>query len=307
MPDQQQVIDVLSREMPSVLRWSGAIARELRKHNISVGGKTSGSSNTDALTLADLTIQELLVGALRDVDPILRECKIEAEEETGELDRFASEAELTIALDPIDGTKQFRDRTGDGYAVMMHCRTVERVVYSLVFIPATGPHGRWVEVLGDSVKVVDDDPSQPARAVLDAATPIDPAKRPSSKKMYMIGFIDDQPERVAAVTSAGLEGVDADDTPGSIYDLFGSGEFGGSLIHSPNIYDFPVSHQIAEIYGGNAVWVHNGEPVHYREMWMDERASMLRLPGIVACSHDKAMLDTLCEVAKDWPKERYRD
>ncbi|QDT38314.1 Inositol monophosphatase family protein [Stratiformator vulcanicus] len=305
MVDANQVVSILSQTMPAVLRWAGGVAKELRKHNISIQAKESGSSNTDALTLADLTVQELVVAALRDVDPILRECRIEAEESTGALELFATESPLTIALDPIDGTKQFRDHTGNGYSVMLHCRTEDKVIYSLVFIPETGPHGRWVEVRDSEVRVIDDDPHASARAEIDASQPIAKRDRPASKKIYMIGFIDKQSERVAAVTEAGLEGVDADDTPGSIYDLFGRGEFAGSLIHTPNIYDFPVSHQIAEAFGGRAVRVDTGKDVHYREKWLDERASMLRLPGIVACSDNEEVLATLCDTARDWSQERY--
>jgi 3'(2'), 5'-bisphosphate nucleotidase len=127
--------------MPSVIRWGGAIAKRLRGYNIALGGKSSGSASTDALTLADLTIQELIVAALRDRDPIFRTCKIEAEEVTGDLAKFATESEYTLAIDPIDGTKQYRDKTGNGYAVMLHLRSPETVLYSLVFAPETGPNG----------------------------------------------------------------------------------------------------------------------------------------------------------------------
>ncbi len=74
--DPEFVVTALSVHLPPVMRWAGAIARRLRSHNISLTGKTSGSATTDALTLADLTVQELLVAALRDADPIVRCCKI---------------------------------------------------------------------------------------------------------------------------------------------------------------------------------------------------------------------------------------
>src|SRR5690606_30118464 len=64
------LIDALRLHSPGLLRWSGAIASRLRQFDISLGGKASGNANTDALTLADLTIQELLVDGLRDLDPI---------------------------------------------------------------------------------------------------------------------------------------------------------------------------------------------------------------------------------------------
>src|SRR3712207_1358010 len=116
--DLDALVAALSQHMPPVMRWAGAVAKRLRQYDIALSGKHSGSANTDALTLADLTVQELLVAALRDGGPLFRRCRIEAEETTGDLARFAAESEYTIALDPIDGTKAYRDRAGDGYAVM---------------------------------------------------------------------------------------------------------------------------------------------------------------------------------------------
>lgn len=304
----ETVLAALSEQMPSVLRWCGAVARRLRQFNISVNGqKLSGSSNTDALTLADLTCQELLVAALRDGDPIFRRCRIEAEESTGDLQQFAANAELTIALDPIDGTKQYRDRSGNGYAVMLHLRSPETVHYSLCYIPETGAEGTWVEAAGTRIVCGPDDPSRPARDVLQSMTPITAASKPRSKKIYLIGFQDRDRDCAQAVTDAGLQGFVSDDMPGSIYDLQSRGEFVGSLIHTPNVYDFPVSLHLARIVGGEALWVHNREPVHFRETWLDDRADMLRLPGIVACADDREVLDTLCTLARDWNPVRYAD
>lgn len=302
-----ELIEALSNRMPPVLRWCGAIAKRLRQYDIGLSGKTSGSASTDALTLADLTIQEILVAALRDEHPLFRQCRLEAEESTGDVGRFPAEGEYTIALDPIDGTKAYRDRTGDGYAVMLNLRSVETVHYSLVYLPEMGPHGTWLEAREGRIVCDEDDPSRPATEVLQSITPIDPRTRPHSRNIYLIGFQQRDWERAQAVTDAGLEGYAPDDMPGSIYPLFARGEFGGSLIHSPNIYDFPVSLHLARILGGDAVWVHNGKPVHFRELWNDDRADMLRLPGIVACSDNPETLRALCEVARDWSPVRYED
>jgi 3'(2'), 5'-bisphosphate nucleotidase len=303
----KQLTDAFAAHLPSVLRWSGAVAKRMRQFNISVEGKTSGSANTDALTLADLSVQELIVAALRDRDPIFRECRVEAEETTGDLERFATEGDYTIAIDPIDGTKQYRDKTGNGYAVMLNVRSPETVHYSLVYIPESGPHGTWVEAVGNRVVCGADDPSRPAEEVLKTLTPIDPATRPDSKKIYLIGFQQDDPVKAQMVSDAGLEGHTSETMPGSIYELLAGGEYGGSLIHSPNIYDFPVSLHIARILGGDAVCVHNREPVHFRELWNDDRADMLRLPGIVACAINRQTLETLCDLARDWSPVRYAD
>jgi 3'(2'), 5'-bisphosphate nucleotidase len=301
----QQVAAALHREMPPVLRWAGAIARQLRRFNVALDGKSSGSKETDALTLADLALQELVVAALRDGDPVFRRCRIQAEEKTGDLAPFSQESPLTLALDPIDGTKAFRDRTGNGYAVMLHLRSESNVIASLVYLPETGAHGTWVQVDGDTVKCGPDDPSRPAMDVLSNLSPINAASRGESRKIYLIGFQQNDRARAELVTAVGLEGVPPDDMPGSVYPLLATGEFAGSLIHSPNIYDFPVSLQIARAFGGDSVWVHNGEAVHFRETWMDDRADMLRLPGIVATAVDPKVLSTLVEVAKDWSRVRY--
>lgn len=297
----------LAREMPEVLRWSGALAKQIRGFNIALPGKTSGSHLTDALTLADISVQEILVAALRDRDPVFRQARIEAEEENGDLHLFADDAPCTIALDPIDGTRQYRDHSGNGYAVMLSLRTPDTLHYSLVFLPEMGEYGTWVEAIGERITCGPDDPLRPAREVIDSIPAVAPATRPDSKRIYLIGFQQHDAARALDVTATGLEGVAPDDMPGSIYPLLATGEFGGSLIHSPNIYDFPVSLQIARILGGDAVWVHDGASVHFENLWMDERADMLRLPGIVACSASARTLQTLVEVARDWSPSRYND
>jgi len=303
--DVAEVTNSLARHLPGVLRWCGALAKSLRGHNIALSGKHSGSANTDALTLADLTIQELIVAALRDADPVLRTCRIEAEEGTGDLARFARESDLVLSIDPIDGTKQYRDRTGNGYAVMLHLRNRQTVLYSLVFVPECGPQGTWVEVHDSRILTGPDDSSRPARQVLDALRPVDRARLPESKKIYVIGFQSRDPERGGDLASVGLEGHTSETMDGSIYELLARGAYGGSLIHSPNVYDFPVSLQIARALGGDAVWVHNRESVHFGQTWIDERANMIRLPGIVACSPSRATLDKLCDLARDWNPNRY--
>jgi 3'(2'), 5'-bisphosphate nucleotidase len=302
-----QLIESLSAHLPSAMRWGGSVARRMRNFNIALEGKHSGSSNTDALTLADLTVQELLVGALRDGDPLFRRCRIEAEESTGDLARFAAEGAYTLALDPIDGTKQYRDKTGNGYSIILTLRTPETVVYSLVFIPESGPHGTWVEVKGNRIVCGADDPEQTAVQVLSHMQARPTIATAKSKKIYLIGFQQHDRAKAELVTQAGLVGVAADDCAGCLYELMATGEYAGSLIHSPNVYDYPASLQLARVCGGDSLWVHNRQPVNFHELWMDERANMLRLPGIVATSADPSVLDILCTVARDWNPVRYAE
>jgi 3'-phosphoadenosine 5'-phosphosulfate (PAPS) 3'-phosphatase len=57
-----------------------------------------------------------------------------------------------FGLVPIDGTREYRDRAGDGYPTMLlHLQSKVVVLYSLVFIPEFGPHGWWVEASGDRI------------------------------------------------------------------------------------------------------------------------------------------------------------
>jgi 3'(2'), 5'-bisphosphate nucleotidase len=301
------LISSLALHLPPVMRWAGSVARRMRNFNIALEGKHSGSSNTDALTLADLTVQELLVGALRDGDPLLRQCRIEAEESTGDLARFAAEGEYTLALDPIDGTKQYRDKTGNGYSIILTLRSPQAVHYSLVFVPESGPFGSWVEALGKRILCGPDDPQHPALDVLRNMQPRPFPTMTASKKIYVIGFQQDDRAKAELVTKVGLEGVAADDCPGCLYELLARGEYAGSLIHSPNVYDYPAGLHLTRIAGGDSLWVHNEEPVNFRKLWIDERANMLRLPGIIATSADRGILKALCALAGDWNPVRYAE
>src|SRR5262249_21517785 len=154
-----------------------------------------------------------------------------AEESTGDLGRFQEESDLVLALDPIDGTKQYRDKSGNGYAVMLHLRDDQDVLYSLVFIPEKGEHGYWVEAHEGRVACGPDDPSRPAIDVVRGLPTFDDS-HPRTKRVYLIGFQHRDVEAARQVTAAGLEGIAPDDMPGSIYQLLAEGEFGGSLIHS---------------------------------------------------------------------------
>lgn len=303
LPD---IINALAKYLPDVMRWGGAVAKRLRHFDIAVGGKSSGNANTDALTLADLSVQELLVAALRDADPILKSCRVEGEESTGDMELFDQSAELSIAIDPIDGTKQYRDKSGNGYSIIVHLHDNENPFYSLVYAPEMGSTGTWVEVGPDYLKCGAEDTTLPAGQLLAGLPNLLNGGRQSGKGVYLIGFQERDTECARLVDGINLTGQTSDEMNGSIYPLMATGEYAGSLIHSPNIYDFPVSMHIARLLGGDAVWVHNRKPVHYRDLWMDERADMLRFPGIVACSESADVNDSLCQLAQDWNQIRYQ-
>lgn len=301
------IITALSIHMPPVLRWAGAVAKRLRGYDINVQGKSSGSAATDALTLADLSLQELIVAALRDCDPIFRHCRIDAEESTGDLQRFPQEADLTIGLDPIDGTKRYRDRKGGAYSVMLHLRSKSAILYSLVYHPEQGPDGWWVEARDERIVSGADDPSRPASDVVQSLPLAEPGPIPQTPQIYITGFMQSDAEAIRLLKSAGIDAAASKMREQTPYQLIASRQFCGALIHSPNVYDFPVTMHLCRILGGDAVWVHNGESVHFHQTWLDERANMIRLPGIVACSFDPTVLAKLVDLARDWNPDRYRD
>lgn len=302
-----RVIPALSARLPDVFRYAGAIATELRKHNVAVTGKESGNANTDALTLADLSLQAMLVTAIRDCGPDATACRIEAEEETGPLDAFSPHSDIVIALDPIDGTRQYRDRTADGWSIMLHVRDRHDVLYSLVYLPAYGEHGQWLEATPDYVKVCEDDPTRPAEVVIQEAIPITAENRLDGRGCYIIGFQNLDESRAELITDAGMKGYGPQQMPSSVYPLLATGEFCGSLIHTPNIYDFPVSLQLARRFGGNAVRVDTREQIDFSDTWLDEKSGMLRLHGIIALADNPDDLNTLCEIGKDWNPQRYSE
>lgn len=303
---QEFVSTALAVHMPRIMRWAGGIAKLLRQHQISLEGKASGSAGTDALTLADLTLQELLVAALRDSDPIFRHCRIDAEESTGDLAAFPETAPLTIGIDPIDGTRKYRDHAGNGYSVMLHLRTGSTVVYSLVYIPEQEAAGWWVEVNDGRIVSGPDDPRRPAEDVLRSLPAVNPV--PSAPKTYYVnGFRDKDPEAARRVRETGLHSLTSDQLPGCPYELIARGDLAGALLHSPNLYDFPVIMQMTQLLGGQCVFVENGQAVHFRDPWLDPKARMLRVRGIVACSSDVEDLRVLCDLARNWNQDRYQD
>ena len=302
------LVSILSANLPPVMRWAGAVAKQLRRHDIAIAGKKSGFADTDALTIADLSVQELLVAALRDMGPVVRACRIEAEEVSGDLGRFAETGEWTIAIDPIDGTREYRDRTGNGYSVMLHARTVETVRYSLLYLPEEpGPEGSWLEVRDDRIALGPDDLSWPARDVLDALPRVTRENRRATRRVRIsvAGFLARDDERAQNAAAAGFDTVVESRLERALYPMMASGDIAGTLFHTPNVYDFPVCIHLARRLGGDAVRAHDGLPVDFRRTWRDERASMLRLPGIVACAVNREIMTMLARLARDWNRERY--
>src|SRR4030095_3147689 len=197
------LISLLSAELPRVFRWVGALARQLRRYDIALAGKHSGYASTDALTLAALSVQEILVGALRDVAPTVRQWRTEPEESAGDLGLFAKQGDWVLGIDPIDGTRGYRDRVGTEYAVMLHARTRETVHYSLVYLPEESAEGTWLEVRDGRITLGPDNASQQARAALARLPPVAAHRPRERRRMLVSGFLGPEGEGARARGAAG--------------------------------------------------------------------------------------------------------
>lgn len=295
----------LSVHLPNVLRWGGSLARLLRRHSIGLNGKGTGSATTDALTLADLSVQELILGALRDCDPVFRHCRIDAEESTVTLNAFPAEAPLTIGIDPIDGTRKYRDHDGDGYAILVHLRTRDRVLYSLVLIPESGPSGTWIEASDRGIVMGSDDLARSAGDVVRSLPRLVSVAAGSATAVYVNGFQQRSRAVTEVLAARGVKGLVSEQIPGCPMELVCQGELGGALVHSPNVYDFPILLHLIRSLGGDARFVASGSPVDFEDIWIDDRAKMRRLSGVIAAAIDPGLLDTLCTTARDWTFDRY--
>ncbi|MBI4023107.1 hypothetical protein HY375_03010 [Candidatus Berkelbacteria bacterium] len=94
---------------------------------------TTGSAGIDALTEADLAVQELVLGTLAETP--LSTCQLFAEEATPSVDRFADRSPFALTLDPIDGTLMYAH--GSPYfRFILGFRTVDELRYTFVYYPA---------------------------------------------------------------------------------------------------------------------------------------------------------------------------
>ncbi|MBM4075842.1 MAG: hypothetical protein FJ267_09385 [Planctomycetes bacterium] len=190
---------------------------------------------------------------------------------------------------------------------MLHLRNATRVLYSLVYVPEFGEQGWWVEAMGDQIISGPDDRSRTACDVLRSISPLDRTQRPESQRIYVNGFQRRDDLAVSKIEEQGLKGIRSGQVGECLYEMLARGEVDGCLIHSPNVYDFPVIFHLCQILGGDAVWVRNGEPIDFNQKWLDARAKMTRLSGIVACSLDRRILDRLANTARNWNPNRYHE
>jgi fructose-1,6-bisphosphatase/inositol monophosphatase family enzyme len=113
---------------------AGAVAQHLQGHVQNVGKQGAGTPESDALSVADLATQDVLLLRLAES---FAGVAVDAEEDTKIVQRFAPAAphRPLIVLDPIDGSLNYLDGSPD-YAVMGALIEHDRYVASVVHFPA---------------------------------------------------------------------------------------------------------------------------------------------------------------------------
>jgi len=117
-----------------VARQAGSVARHLQGKVKAQKKSGHDSPEGEALTAVDLAVQEVILHALLAALP---EAAVDAEENTGLLDRFPSEdgRRPVVIIDPIDGTLNYIRRSKD-YAVMAALSIDGRYRAAVVNFPA---------------------------------------------------------------------------------------------------------------------------------------------------------------------------
>ena len=120
------------RALAPALQQAAAIARALEgrvSNRPKLGEETEAKA---ALTIADTASQEALLAPLLEHFPQVR---LEAEEDTPSVSRFAESGDALVVIDPIDGTLRFYLEGSGPYAVMIGLAIRERYEASLVALP----------------------------------------------------------------------------------------------------------------------------------------------------------------------------
>jgi fructose-1,6-bisphosphatase/inositol monophosphatase family enzyme len=129
------------------LKRAASIARALEGR---VANHPKDGESTDvkaALTVADTASQEALLVPLLEYSPKVR---LEAEEDTPSVARFAESSEALVVIDPIDGTLRFYLEGAGPYAVMIGLAIGGQYEAGLVALPREQLHFEAVRGCGAS-------------------------------------------------------------------------------------------------------------------------------------------------------------
>lgn len=96
---------------------------------------STGDDIIDIVTEADLAVQEYLLQAMGKTELI--NCRLLAEENTVDINKFNEQGKYYLAVDPIDGTAVYA-RGGQHFSVIISLHDGEKPLYTFVHYPALG-------------------------------------------------------------------------------------------------------------------------------------------------------------------------
>jgi fructose-1,6-bisphosphatase/inositol monophosphatase family enzyme len=112
---------------------AGDQARELQGRVRPELKTNTGNLMADLVTEADRLVQRTLLASFGDTE--LRACRLLAEEEGPGADVFATDSELVLSVDPIDGTKRYTEGK-PYYSTIIGLHNSQRPIYSFIYYPA---------------------------------------------------------------------------------------------------------------------------------------------------------------------------
>ena len=236
--NDEQKLHFFSRIVLAI-RQAGMVAKSFQG-KVQNEGKVAEGFETDseilkmkraAKTVIDEVVQEILLIAIKDIlDP--KKITIDAEEETPSLPFFSNKnAEISIVIDPIDGTFEYLNGS-DSYSVCLGVVEKNKVTMAFVYFPARDDF-YFLANDGESYRLEDFS----VREIKDAK-PIVTSEKEAPKRVYKNSRVSE--EIIDSFMSADYEVLD--DTmedigcPDAIIKLL-DGESRAYIAHSRNMRD----------------------------------------------------------------------
>ncbi len=138
MLSPERVIQILNDVLPETLEEAGkeGIRIQEKGTDIKSSSKTAtGNEAIDLVTEADLALQSIILSKLLRTE--LRRCIVMAEEDTKEVTQFTGEEDICITLDPVNGTKRFRDGSM-AWEIVVGARDARQALFTCSHSPRLG-------------------------------------------------------------------------------------------------------------------------------------------------------------------------
>jgi fructose-1,6-bisphosphatase/inositol monophosphatase family enzyme len=132
----------LIQSQEAVFYQAGQLALALQENIQATTKSQTGINEIDIVTQADLAVQEMILTALAQTK--LRQCRLIAEEKSPTTENFNPNGEITLTIDPIDGTSRYAAGQAN-FSLIVSLQYRQEAIYSFIHFPALGWTHRLVE------------------------------------------------------------------------------------------------------------------------------------------------------------------